>query len=168
MSFTHISKISHKAYSIDEKAEMLDNTSWGNDLKWNDLEYMAKYFDVYHLQANTILLKEGDKASPFMGLVLTGKVLIIKEDNKGRHKVLAKIPKGKTFGEMSLIDGLPSSASVITESKVDLLTIDGDKFHELAKDNPCIANKFLFKLLKLISSRLRETSGKLIDFLEKE
>lgn len=166
--FQHISKVAKREFSIPEKSDMLDNTSWGNDLSWQDIEYMARYFDVYELDPDTILMKEGQKCSAFMGLIITGTVLIIKEDTKGKHKILAKIPKGKTFGEMSLIDGLPSSAAVITEQSVLLMTLDSCKFDELTKENPRVANKFLLKLLKLVSARLRETSGKLVDFLEKE
>ncbi|MBF0266886.1 MAG: cyclic nucleotide-binding domain-containing protein [Gammaproteobacteria bacterium] len=168
MKFQYIANFSTLDLSINEKADLLDSTIWSNDFTWKDIKFIAEYFEVFHLPPNTVILKEGNKKSPFMGLIAKGNVLIIKEDKKNRHKLLAKIPEGKTFGEMSIIDNLPSSASVITETAVDLLVIDGHRFDDLMDDNPHIANKLLFKLLRLFSARLRETSGKLVDFLEKE
>ena len=168
MKFQYIEDFSTADLSINEKAEMLDETIWSNDFPWKDILYLAEYFDVFHLPVNTVILREGKKKSPFMGLIAKGKVLIIKEDKNNKHKLLATIPEGKTFGEMSIIDNLPSSASVITETSIDLMVINANRFDDLMQDNPHIANKLLFKLLKLFSARLRETSGKLVDFLEKE
>jgi len=152
----------------EEKAEILDETTWGNEFEWADVEYMARYFDVYDFLPKSTLLKEGFKMSPYMGLIVSGRIMITKEDTDGNQKVLAHIPKGKTFGEMSLIDGFPSSATVITETNVKLMVLDKESFHLLLDDNPTISNKFLYKLLNLLSARLRETSGKLVDFLDKE
>jgi CRP-like cAMP-binding protein len=60
------------------------------------------------------------------------------------------IGPGKTFGEMSLIDGEPRSASAIAldDSKVLVLT-----------------EMVLLKLAQLMSQRLRQTSDLLVDFL---
>jgi len=44
-----------------------------------------------------------------------------------------------------------------------LMALEKNKFQSLVEDKPSYGNKFLFKLLKLMSARLRQTSGKLID-----
>ncbi len=99
---------------------------------------------------------------PYIGLIMKGKVNVIKEDINGKNKILSYIGKGKTFGEMSVIDNLPSSASIITEGDVVLMVLEKENFHRLVADKPGLGNKLLFKLLQIMSARLRQTSGKLI------
>lgn len=169
MYFTKLTnKYKRRLLNPAEKADILDDTAWGNGFEWSEISFMAKYFDAYDIEPNTMILKEGQSSEPYMGLIISGRVMITKETLHGKNRVLAHIPKGKTFGEMSLIDGLPSSASVETESEAFILLMDKQNFDKLLHDSPALANKFLFKLLRLLSARLRETSGKLVDFLEKE
>jgi len=42
--------ITSRHYSISERADLLDKSLLGRDLSWNEVEYMAKYFDVYNIQ----------------------------------------------------------------------------------------------------------------------
>ena len=48
-------------------------------------------------------------------------------------------------------------------TQVMLMALEKTNFQSLVKDKPNYGNKFLFKLLKLMSARLRQTSGKLIN-----
>lgn len=166
MKINHLSITNRRELSLEHKAEMLDNSIWGYDLDWKTIEYIAKYLDVYELDANTNILNEGSKLTPYMGLIIKGKVHIVKTDVSGAKKNLADIGKGRTFGEMSVIDGLLSSASVITTTDVKLMVLDRDNFHRLVEDNPTIGSQFLLMLLKLMSSRIRETSGKLVEYVD--
>jgi len=166
MKINNLPETQRRDISISQKAEMLDNSIWGNDLTWNAIEYIAKYFDVYDLDSKMTILNEGSKITPYMGLIIKGKVHIVKTDASGENKDLANIGQGRTFGEMSIIDGLLSSATVITSTNVTLMVLDKDSFHRLIEDNPNIGNKFLFMLLKLMSSRIRETSGKLVEYVD--
>jgi len=160
--------VHRRNYEDKEKAELLEETNWSDDFSWPQIEYMAAYFEVYDVPPETIILYEGNKQPPYMGLIIDGRARILKIDVQGEKKNLAYISKGKTFGEMSLIDGLPSSASVITESDVTLMVLSFDNYQRLIEDNSAAACQFLSKLARLMSSRLRETSCKLVDFLEKD
>ena len=158
--------ISRRKFNLQERASLLDGSVWGQDLSWFEVEHMANYFDVHDYAPDIIIMKEGSKRDPYIGLIISGTVNIIKEDIQGHQKILTHIGKGKTFGEMSVIDGLSSSATVITTSDVLLMTLEKKNFHRLIVDNPTLGSKFLFKLLKIMSARIRETSGKLIDFVD--
>jgi len=160
--------VHRRDYEDKEKAELLEQTNWSDDFSWPQIEYMASYFETYDVPPETIILYEGNKQPPYMGLIIEGRVRISKIDVEGNKKNLAFISKGKTFGEMSLIDGLPSSASVITETDVTLMVLSYDSYLKLIDDNSAAACQFLSKLARLMSARLRETSCKLVDFLEKD
>jgi CRP-like cAMP-binding protein len=66
---------------------------------------------------------------------------------------------------MSLVDGEPRSASVITVEPTLMLVLTGEQFSLLAADVPRLAIKILLKITKLISQRLRHTSGTLLEYL---
>ena len=163
MNLNELTISSHKNYTFEEKVDLLDSSLWGQELKWEEVKYMAKYFDVYNIDPNTEILREGDSSQPYIGLIMKGTVDVVKKDINGQNKKLTCIGKDKTFGEMSVIDSLPNSASIITSSQVMLMALEKTNFQALIKDKPNYGNKFLFKLLKLMSARIRQTSGKLID-----
>jgi len=163
MNLKELTISSHQHYTLDEKVDLLDSSLWGQELKWEEVKYMAKYFDVYNISPDTEILREGDSSQPYIGLIMKGTVDVVKKDIDGHDKKLTRIGKDKTFGEMSMIDELPNSASIITSSQVMLMALEKNKFQSLVEDRPCYGNKFLFKLLKLMSARIRQTSGKLID-----
>jgi len=148
----------HKRQLEDqEKAELLEKTNWSDDFSWPQIEYIATFFDVYDIPPDTIILYEGNKQAPYMGLLIEGRAKISKIDVHGNKKNLAYISKGKTFGEMSLVDGLPSSASVVTENDVTLMVLSKENYQNLIDDNSAAGCQFLSKLARLMSSRLRET-----------
>ena len=72
---------------------------------------------------------------------------------------------GKTFGEMSLVDGEPRSASVLADEKTTLIVLTADDFARLASEIPRLAIKVLLKISKLLSQRLRHTTGVLADHI---
>jgi len=99
-----ISSSSHENYTLDEKVDLLDSSLWGQELKWEEVKYMAKYFDVYNINPDTEILKEGDRLQSYIGLIMQGTVDVVKKDIDGHNKMLTRIGKDKTFGEMSMID----------------------------------------------------------------
>ena len=80
---------------------------------------------------------------------------------------IASLAKGAVFGEMSLIDGSPRSASIIANEDAILLVLTKDKFFYLMDHAPRLGLKLVLKIAKSLSLRLRQTSGVLIDYLEK-
>jgi len=64
---------------------------------------------------------------------------------------------GDFFGEMSLIDGMPRSASVIAEDASVLLVIQARSFRSLLDEVPDLQKK----LLVTLSARLRAADAKI-------
>jgi CRP-like cAMP-binding protein len=153
------------AITAEERAELIEETLWLKDFSWLQIVRLAEYIDIYEIGPGETLYVEGNH-EPYMGLISKGQVSVRKEDREGHNKVIAKLGPGKTFGEMSLIDGQPRSASVKTESNITLLTLRKENFDRLIDQQPKLAILLILKLSKLMSERLRQTSGRLIDYLE--
>ncbi len=92
--------------------------------------------------------EEGDK----LYIILKGSVKITKISESGEEIILAILHKGDFFGDMSLLDGKPRSATVISIEDSELLLINRYNFEKVLEKHPKIA----FKLLIELTSRLRK------------
>ena len=96
--------------------------------------------------AGTVIVKEGDDGVGFH-LILTGKA---KVSVKGRTR--STLGPGKFFGELSLIDRGPRTATVRAETDVTTLSLLSWEFLPLVEKTPSIARKLLLEMCR----RLRE------------
>ena len=111
-----------------------------------------------------MIVREGGH-EVYLCLLVDGKVRVEKEGDRRVAKSLGSVGPGKTFGEMSLIDGEPRSASIIAEEAATLLVLTGDDFQSLSVEVPRLAIKILLKISKVMSQRLRQTTGALLNHL---
>ena len=93
-----------------------------------------------------------------MYIILTGKVKVIKE--KGDvETTLATLEEGEFFGEMSLFDNNPRSATVKALGNVKLLEINQKNFLKKISRDPSLA----FRMLEKMSERIRITDEKILN-----
>ncbi|MEM1206691.1 MAG: cyclic nucleotide-binding domain-containing protein [Acidobacteriota bacterium] len=110
-------------------------------------------------QADDFIFREGDLGIE-MFIIQEGRVEILKHF-KGEQRRLAVLAQGDFFGEMSLLEDLPRTASARAMADVRLLRINGSTFDQMLRKNPEIAVRMMRKL----SRRLRETDQMLRDAL---
>ncbi len=92
-------------------------------------------------------------------IVGEGSVDIIKKTKEG-EKLVAKLKKGETVGEMSLIDSGPRTATGKTSEDSKLVVITKKSFNEMLDSDPKIAAKILMSMLRIVNKRLRATDKK--------
>jgi CRP-like cAMP-binding protein len=73
----------------------------------------------------------------------------------GNERILAFLGKGAIVGELSIIDGLPRSASVVAVRQASLSFLSRAAFEDFAKRHPEVYRS----LVTLIAARLRETDA---------
>jgi CRP-like cAMP-binding protein len=100
-------------------------------------------------------------------LLIEGRVNILKRGADGTDRQLASASAGSTFGEMSLVDDEPRSASVIAEESSVFVVLTGQGMLDLCAEQPRLATKVLLKIAKVLSQRLRDTSDALVDSTRK-
>jgi CRP-like cAMP-binding protein len=83
-------------------------------------------------------------------IIEKGRAEITKEKD-GKQAHIAFLETGMTFGEMSMVDDLPRSATVTALEETLVREVHRDKIHEMLKENPDTS----LKLLKGIFERLR-------------
>ncbi len=103
------------------------------------------------------ILEEGDEGDALF-VVLTGKVRL----EKGGVP-LTVIGPGSHFGELSLIDRSPRSATANVVEDARLLCLKRESLHELVRKEPRIAVKLLWSVAEVFAARLRRTTAALTD-----
>ncbi len=93
-----------------------------------------------------------------MYIILTGKVKVIKEKD-GVETTLATLEEGDFFGEMSLFDNNPRSATVRALGNIKLLEINQKNFLKKISRDPSLA----FRMLEKMSQRIRKTDDKILN-----
>ncbi len=152
------------AAARERVADMIESAQLFNGWTRQEVEVVAHYAKAYTAGADKTIVREGDRGR-MICILIKGKIDVYKDDEKGNRKRVSTIRAGKAFGEMSIIDEMPHSASAITVEPVTLIVIPGDQFNQLVHDVPRVGNKLLWTLAKLLSMRLRQTTGTLVDLL---
>jgi CRP-like cAMP-binding protein len=149
---------------FEQISELIERTRWADGFSPRELESLAKYFRAYGATKGTVIVEEGAREA-HLCLIARGQVTILKESSDGDAKRIGTSGVGRTFGEMSLIDGEPRSASVVADEPSVLLLLTRESFGRMMDDAPRLAVKILMKIARLTSQRLRHTSGVLVDHL---
>ena len=108
-------------------------------------------------RGDTIIERDDDSNSVYF--LISGTVHVLDYSKSHRAVTYASLKDGEMFGEMSAIDGLPRSAWVCAISTCKVISLSGNEFINLLKNNADISLKILQKL----SSRLRMSDEKLTD-----
>jgi CRP/FNR family transcriptional regulator, cyclic AMP receptor protein len=111
------------------------------------------------------LIIEEDELGQALYLIVGGHVRVYKGEGK-TEQTLARLGRGELFGEMSLIENSLTSASVVADTDVDLLTIARPDFEHLLEDNHNLALKVYKTFCHTLSERLRKTSEEFAAFRE--
>lgn len=143
---------------------MLEHVQMFSDFTIQELESIANFLHAYQTDADTVLYREGERTG-HMCLLIEGRLDIFKDISPGKLKKLAEIRPGKSIGEMSVIDGMPNSATVITTEPSILVLMTRQDLQRIARTHPTLGIKLIWHFANLLSQRLRHTTGRLVDHL---
>lgn len=108
------------------------------------------------------LCREGDPAG-HVYLIESGSVRIVVSPPSGRELILSHRHEGQLVGELSAFDGLPRSASVITNGTTVIRTIPSESFVDLVANRPTLATHFLAALAQKLRAADRRTVARAND-----
>ncbi|HVL80584.1 MAG TPA: cyclic nucleotide-binding domain-containing protein [Actinomycetota bacterium] len=139
--------------SKKQAIEVLSQVPLFAGLSKRELEHIYKESEEETFSEGTTIVREGDSTGRFY-VILDGTV---KVQSDGRSK--GKMGPGDFFGEMSLLDGRPRSATIVAASYVRARSIAPWNFLSILEENWPITKK----VLAALSERVRrgESSAKL-------
>jgi len=147
----------------------LINFPFFNILDENELSIIADHIDFIEIDPGEILCREGDEGD-CVYFVVDGELDVIKESIGARRigvdrVVIAKLSKGRSIGEMSIMDKIPRSATVQACSSAILVSLTLNGFNQILEEHPAIGIKILKGIAHLLSLNLRKTSARLADYM---
>ena len=110
-----------------------------------------------------VVFKEGDAARE-MFVVLDGELEVLKHSRKGRDARVAILGPNDAFGEISIIDVQPRSATVRALAPTRLLRIRTEDLDRLYRQDLKSYAIITLNVARDLSRRLRVTDGLLADF----
>lgn len=103
--------------------------------------------------AGRVLVEEGAPGREFF-FIVDGEASV-----KVRNRKVARLGPGSYFGELSLLDRQPRSATVVSDTDMTLLVLDQRRFNGLLDEMPTLAHK----LLAAMAQRIREADAKAVN-----
>ena len=119
-----------------------------SDAEFKSLEYT---FVVKRYNKNQVIFQE-EETGNYMYIVLSGKIKVTKSDGSGRESLLAIHQPGDYFGEMSLLDGRTSPATVSAMEDCKIVTINRQDFTSYLMTN----QKVMHQMIRVLCARLRQ------------
>lgn len=131
--------------SKSSKVEMLKNVPLFRGLSQRQVEQIARLADELEVPAGRRLASAGDTGHELF-VIVDGQATVTTPSRR-----TIKLGPGEFFGEMSLIDGGPRSATVNAATPMKLLVIGHREFWELLNEAPPLTGK----IMRALSQRLR-------------
>ncbi|MGA9161137.1 MAG: cyclic nucleotide-binding domain-containing protein [Actinomycetota bacterium] len=110
------------------------------------LKQIAEHADEVSFRENETII-EADRPGGTFFVIVEGEVKVVRG-----NRVVARAGPGEFFGEISLLDGGPRTASVVAASPVIAVRLFKASFDKVVTQEPKVASK----ILAVVARRLRE------------
>lgn len=149
---TDIGDYSSHMARTDHHLEHLAEVGLFSTCSKKELQKIARASDEVDIASGRTLVREGEIGREFF-LILDGEAVV-----KRGSKQIATLGPGSFFGELSLLDRGPRSASVEAATDMTLLVLGQREFAGVLDEVPGMAHK----LLSAMAARLREADERAV------
>ena len=127
-------------------ADLLAQVPLFEGLSRRHLKQIAEHADEISFREREIIVEAGQRGGTFF-VIVEGEVRVVRGD-----RTIARVGPGEFFGEISLLDGGPRTASVIAATPVVAIRLFKASFDKVVREEPRVAGK----ILAAVARRLRE------------
>lgn len=142
---------------MEERIEFLKNVEILSGLGDPEIGEILSRSGSREFRQGDTLFSEGDVGRELY-IVESGEIAVSIRLAGGGEKEIARIRTGDFFGEMSIFDDAPRSATCRTKADTRLLSLNRDTFFSLIDEHPGLAVKMMFRMLNITTRRLRNTN----------
>ena len=125
------------------------------NLEPDQLDHLARAGEVESYNPGEAIVVEGSLGDALF-LILSGQVAV----HRGAQ-TFATLGGGEFFGEMSLVEPAPRSATVTSMSATFLFRLPHDELRDMITEDPIVASILLVQVVKTLSDRLRRANAML-------
>jgi uncharacterized membrane protein len=135
------------------EAELLAEVPFFQLLNDKERQFLANELDIVRFKSGDMVFSYGDPGDSLF-VIRTGEVEVFFKDDTGERIVLETAREGNFFGELSLLDNGPRTASVIVTRDLEALRVDRSDLDHLLRMHPEAA----LDLLTAMGKRMRVTA----------
>ncbi len=133
-----------------------------HSLDREEIDILADYMQIIEISAGQTLFNQWDRAD-YVCFIESGALNVLKKNSPDIYRPLTTLKRGRSIGEMSIIDNFPRSAAVVAQQDSRLVLLYRDAFQRLIDEHNSIGVKILKGLARLLSVNLQKTSSRLAD-----
>jgi CRP/FNR family transcriptional regulator, cyclic AMP receptor protein len=149
---------------MPEVKELLRGAAIFKDLDDTELQAVAEICKEEQFVSGAYIFREGESGNRLY-LITDGQVRISRDVPGSGEEALAVLKPGALFGEMAVFDRTERSTHAISNGGTTALTISRPDFEMLLDFDRDLAQKVLWAVVRLLSTRLRQTNDSLRSFL---
>lgn len=127
------------------------------------IDHLCNTLKTLRAQPGEVIFREGESGRDLY-VVLEGEMEVMKKSRRGRDTRVAIFGPNDAFGEMSIIDLQPRSASVRSLGQARLLRVSSEDMDALYRYDLKAYTLIVLNIAREMSRRLRVTDGLLADF----
>ena len=161
----HLERVGKGTAIAEQIFGLVGKSNFFAEFSREDIATLAGYMDVYRVEPGEFIIHEGD-GGDYMLLIVEGYVDILKRGLRHEQQHMTTVGPGMTLGEMSMIDGEPRFATCVATEPTVIAVLHRDDMAKIILDYPSLGSKILVKLVSMLSARLRQTSARLLHYLE--
>jgi diguanylate cyclase (GGDEF)-like protein len=150
---------------MNATAKFLRHVQMFSFLDHAELDALIRRLHVHDVEAGSLIFGEGEGGSELF-IVQSGRVSVSVRLSNGLEQEIAEFRAGDFFGEMSIFEDAPRSASCRTREKSRLFSLHKNDFYQLTAEHPRISIKLMHEMLTITTWRLRNTSEFVSDMVE--
>ena len=122
-----------------------------------DYSILLEQAQLATYKQHDVILKEG-RLSEAIYLLRKG-VVRVERAATGRDVAIAFLEPGEVFGEISFLEGVPTTSGVIAQEDVEVCIFNHEELADLLSTKPGLSDRFYQSLAHNLSSRLHQTSS---------
>jgi len=116
--------------SLENRKIQLSKLQLFSDLSEPVTTELSEILKEFNYKRNTIVISQGDNTRSLY-IVVKGRLKVLATDAEGNQTIFSFLGTGDVFGELSLLDDAPRSASVITVEETQVLHLNHQHFSEI-------------------------------------
>lgn len=147
--------------NMNGRAELLQHIFPGLTESW--LAYISTSLHTRHFPAQAVICREDEPGDAFY-IIESGHVEVSKRLDADTSRILARQGPGEFFGELSLVQEVPRTATVTAIEDTTLLEISKADFNQYINHNPAMA----VAVIRATAARLRDNDRRAIDELRQK
>ena len=140
-----------------DRISLLKKVNLFSGLNETEIESIAGYCVERSFNEGEMILRQGISGVGLY-IIISGKVKIVKRTSTGENVDMAELGPGDFFGEMTVLDNAPRSASVVAVQNSKCFVLSAWDFKARMALHPEIA----LKILPVVVKRFRETNDMLL------